>query len=105
MGWNYDHAPYEERVHLSALQLDNLSRQVAHVVTSKDWRIVLPLFDQLQHADGPFDITPSEAGPIANVLRLAACSPRMSDGWDTVAHQLADAADTAAKQREPWHWS
>jgi hypothetical protein len=105
MGWNIDHAPYGETIHRSALQLHNLSREVAHVTTSKQWRIVLPLFDQAQRADGPFDISWREAGPIADVLRLAACDERMPEDWGRDAHRIADAADTAAKQREPWHWS
>jgi hypothetical protein len=105
MGWNIDHAPYDETLYRSATQLHNLSKQVAHVTTAAQWRIVLPLFDQAQRADGPFDISWREAGPIADVLRLAACHDLMPDDWAQFAHKLADAADTAAKHRESWHWS
>jgi hypothetical protein len=105
MGWNIDHAPYDETFHRSALQLENLSKQVAHVTTGAKWRIVLPLFDQAQNAPGPFEFSWREAGPIADVLRLAACHALMPDDWAQDAHKLADAADTAAKRRESWRWS
>jgi hypothetical protein len=105
MGWTIDHAPYDETIHRSALQLHNLAAQVAHVTSGRDWRIVRALFDQAARADGPFDIPWSQAGSIADVLRLAACHSRMPADWGRFAHELADAADRAAKQREPWHWS
>ncbi|MFJ4412590.1 hypothetical protein [Streptomyces sp. NPDC088910] len=104
MGWSISHAPYGEIVYRSATQLTNLGSQVAHVSSARDWRVVLPLFDRVQRATGPFEITWAEAGRMADVLKLAACHSRMPDDWGQFAHQLADAADTAAKQREPWLW-
>jgi hypothetical protein len=104
MGWTIDHAPYGETVYRSAAQLGNLSKQVAHVTTSHQWRIVLPMFDQAQNADGPFEVSWREAGPIADVLRLAACHALMPEDWAKDAHKLADAADDAAKHRESWKW-
>lgn len=105
MGWTIDHAGYGETLRWSAKQLDNLSKQIAHAVTAAQWRIVLPLFDQAQRADGPFEITWREAAPIADVLHLAACSSLMPEDWADFTHTLAAAADRAAKAREPWRWS
>lgn len=105
MGWNISHAPYGETIRRSATSLDNLGKQLAHVMTGRDLRLVLPLFKQAQRAGGPFDISWAEAGRMADALNLAAAHPLMPADWGELAGQIAAAADRAAKAREPWHWS
>lgn len=104
MGWTISHAPYDETLSRSALQLHNLARYVADSTSSRDWRSVKPMFDQAEHADGPFAFGWAQAGRIADVLRLAAADARMPRDWADFASKLAAAADRAASRRELWRW-
>jgi hypothetical protein len=103
MGWTISHAPYGETIRRSALSIGNLGRELAHVMPSRDWRTVAFLFTP--KSGDPFDVAPADAGRIANALNLAAVHPLMPADWGELARQIAAAADTAAKNREPWHWS
>jgi hypothetical protein len=105
MGWTISHAPYDETITRSASALHELGRHVAHVLPSRHWKVLRPLFDRAEESGDPFTVDFEQAGPIADALRLAACSARMPDDARRLAHALADAGDTAAKQREPWSWS
>jgi hypothetical protein len=105
MGWSISHAAYGETIYRSALQLDNLARQLAHVMPGRDWRAVRGVFDQAQKADGPFTVSWADAGRIADALNLAVTHPLMPSDWGELTGQIAAAADRAAKDREPWSWS
>ena len=103
MGWTISHAPYGETIRRSATSICNLGTQLAHVMPGRDWRLVRELFEP--KPGDPFDVDWRRAGLIADALNLAAVHPLMPADWGELARQIAAAADTAAKNREPWHWS
>lgn len=104
MGWTISHAPYDETITRSVTSIATLARHVAHVVPSREWRKARPLFAAADTSREPIELGWYQAGEIANVLRLAAADARMPDDVAATANALADAAETAAKNREPWIW-
>ncbi|MFI0900531.1 hypothetical protein [Streptomyces sp. NPDC020983] len=99
MGWSYG-GPTR-----SALQFENLARQVAHVLPSGLWRTARVLFDRVKRADGPFEIAPWDAHRIGVALLAAATHPKMPADWGRFARDVAAAADAAAGAGTPWRWS
>lgn len=100
MGWSYG-GPNR-----SALQFENLAREVARVLPAGSLRrAAQSMFDRVQRADGPFSFSPREAHGIGVALLAAGTSPRMPVDWGKFALDIADAADAAANSNRPWRWS
>jgi hypothetical protein len=89
----------------SALQLEQLAQQMAHVLPARQWRIVQGLFDAVAHADGPFVFDASVAYRYAEVFRAAAAHPKMPADWGRFALDVADHASAAIRSGRPWRWS
>jgi hypothetical protein len=107
MGWTISHGT--TTLYRSAGAMGDVARHVAHVLPATDWRIVQPMFDLAQCADGPFTIHADQAGRIGRLLHKAANHPLMpkagadcSAGW---VRELADAAQQAARTGQSWQWS
>jgi hypothetical protein len=99
MGWSYG-GPTR-----SALQFDNLAREVAHVLPARQWRPLRGMFERVSRADGPFTVSPSDAKRFGEALRSAAGHPKVDAGWAAFALDIATAADAAANCGRPWRWS
>ena len=83
--------------------MDNLARQLAHVLSAADWRSVRYLFDR--PSGEPFTVPPGDAGRAAEVLHRASAHRLMPDDWSAAVHELAETADRAAGAGEPWAWT
>lgn len=104
MGINVSHGsnPWgEER--RSALTIENLGHQLAHVLPARDWNQVRHLFDG--HFCGELAIDPATAGRIADILRAAAEHHLMPREWAREADKFANAARRASRAGETWNWS
>lgn len=99
MGWSYG-GPTR-----SALQMEQLAQQMAHVLPARQWRTVRTLFDAVQHGDGPFVFDAVMAYRYAEVFRAAAAHPKMPAGWAAFALDIADHASAAIRSDRPWRWS
>lgn len=86
----------------SALTVANLGKQLAHVLPSRDWRVLAPFFDG-RFADQAH-IPPATARAMAQALRKASDHKLMPPDWASDARLFANAADRAATAGEPWHW-
>ena len=113
MGWSISHGNSPRGTNYrSASAMHDVGKQVAHLVSGREWRTVAKLFNLANSGDGPFSIPPREAGKMATVLRKAADHPLMPARFigeslvsAAAVRELADAADRAASTRQPWRWS
>ncbi|WP_037918700.1 DUF7739 domain-containing protein [Actinacidiphila yeochonensis] len=104
MSWAISHAPYGERLRLADRRLDAVERAVVQLTTTREWRAIRVLADGIR-GRREFALGWAEAGQAEDVLRLAACHPRMDTDVADDVHALADAAGSAAKSRQPWAWT
>ncbi len=99
MGWSYG-GPTR-----SALQMEQLGQQMAHVLPARQWRTVRTLFDAVEHGDGPFVFDAVVAYRYAEVFRAAAAHSKMPADWGRFALDVADHASAAIRSGRPWRWS
>ena len=103
MGWNVSHGTNANgEFRRSYTSMSNLAQQLAHVLSTSDWRSIAYLFNR--PSGDPFTVAPAEASRVADVLRTAAVHRLMPGDWGATADELADAADRAAYAGEPWTW-
>ncbi|MCT9092871.1 hypothetical protein N4G70_28960 [Streptomyces sp. ASQP_92] len=100
MGISISHGVQSTR---SALTISNLGQQLAHVLSATEWRELADLFD------GGFadvaSIPPREAGRIGELLHKAARHRLMGAEWSSLAVEIGDAAQRAARAGQNWEWS
>ncbi|MBT2477624.1 hypothetical protein [Streptomyces sp. ISL-94] len=104
MGINISHGsnPWgQER--LSYTSHANLGKQIAHVLTSSDWRKIQHLFTGRLPDD--LLISPAQAGQIADVFAKAAQHPKMPRDWADTVRRWSAAGYRASQNGEPWSWS
>lgn len=86
----------------SALTISNLGQQLAHTLSSREWSEISDLFG------GRFDdianIPPRDAGRIADLLHKAAKHRLMDPEWGSLAVEIGDAAQRAARAGQYWEW-
>lgn len=87
----------------SATTIGNLGQQLAHVLSSREWREIADLFDG-RLADVA-SIPPGEAGRIGDLLHKAARTRLMPADWGSLAIEIGDAAHRAACAGQNWEWS
>lgn len=87
----------------SALTIENLGKQLAHTLSSSEWREVAYLFDGRLHT--PLHTPPQQAGRIADLLFKAARSRAMDSEWGQLANLLAASAQRAANASQNWEWN
>ncbi|WP_262062633.1 hypothetical protein [Streptomyces sp. STR69] len=103
MGWNISHGTNPNgEVRRSYTSVDNLAKQLAHVLPAADWRSIAYVFNR--PSGDPFTVLPHEADRIANILMRAAHAPLTPRNWQGEAEAFAMAAATAADADEPWIW-
>ena len=88
----------------SALQMQQLSQQMAHVLTGSQWRAARGLFDLTERAGGPFRVSPDDTYWIVEAFRAAAAHPEMPAGWAEFAREVADKGTDALRAGQPWRW-
>lgn len=89
----------------SALQMEQLGQQMAHVLPARQWRTVQVLFDAVEAPGGPFVFDAGQAYRYAEVFRAAAAHPKMPSDWAAFALDIADHASAAIRSGQPWRWS
>jgi hypothetical protein len=87
----------------SALTISNLGHQLAHTLTSSEWREISHLFDG--HLTVPVYTPPTQAGRIGNLLNKAADHRAMDPEWAQLATLLAGSAHRAARAGQNWEWT
>ncbi|MGW2861923.1 DUF7739 domain-containing protein [Streptomyces sp. NPDC001205] len=87
----------------SALTISNLGKQLAHVLSAREWREIADLFDG--HLAGEVSVAPHEAGRIGELLHKAARHQLMDAEWGILAVEIGDAATRAARAGQNWEWS
>jgi hypothetical protein len=114
MGWTISHGTTTRSGNLyrSASAMGDVARHVSHILSASEWREVQGLFRQANSGRGPFAISPRDAARMAELLHKAATDRRMPkrDSKDDLCcsawvHELADAAQHAARTGQPWQWS
>ncbi|MFE4857349.1 hypothetical protein [Streptomyces sp. NPDC056670] len=100
MGFNVSHGTKGPQ---SATTISNLGQQLAHVLSAREWREIADLFDA-RFADIA-SIPPREAGRIGELLHKAARHRLMGAEWASLAVELGDAAQRAARAGQNWEWS
>lgn len=87
----------------SATTIALLGKQLAHALTSSEWREIDDLFG------GRFSdvasIPPHEAGRIGDLLHKAASHRVMDPEWGELATLLGHAAKRAARACQNWEWT
>lgn len=87
----------------SATIISNLGEQLAHVLSAREWRELVDLFDG-RLADVA-SIPPREAGRIGELLHKAARHRLMGAEWASLAVEIGDAAQRASRAGQNWEWS
>lgn len=114
MGWTISHGTTTRSgtLYRSASAMSDVARHVSHILSGAEWREVQGLFQRANSGTGPFTIPPREADRIAVLLHKAANDRRMPkrDSEDDLCcaawvHELADAAQHAARTGQPWTWN
>jgi hypothetical protein len=104
MGINISHGSNQwGQERLSYTSHANLGRQLAHVLSSKDWREIRDLFSGRLPDD--LLISPDRAGRIATVFARAASHPKMPADWAETVRRWSVAGSRASAAGEPWSWS
>lgn len=104
MGWNISHGTNQYgEMRRSCTTMDNLGKQLSHVLPARTWRTLKPLF--ARRSGDPFTVSPRDAGRMADALRAAARNQLLPTDWSLTAVELAEAAARAAAARQPWEWS
>ncbi|MFE7510166.1 hypothetical protein ACFU8I_02895 [Streptomyces sp. NPDC057540] len=99
MGYRISHNGTQST--LSALQIENLGKEVKRAAGFTDWRTLKPLFTPRR--DGYEEIDPKQAGRYGAALLKSAA--KMPDGWAEIARRIGQSAQTAARANESWVWS
>lgn len=86
----------------SAATIENLGKQLAHALTSREWREISSLFDGRLYT--PIHTPPAEAARIGDLLLKAANSRVMDPEWVQLATLIGGAAHRAARSGEAWIW-
>lgn len=87
----------------SALTIANLGQQLAHTLTSREWREISDLFDG--RLTVPVNVPAHEAGRVGDLLHKAASSRLMDPEWHQLATLIGDAAHRAARAGQTWEWT
>ncbi|MER6098367.1 hypothetical protein ABT154_21415 [Streptomyces sp. NPDC001728] len=99
MGYRISHNGTQST--LSALQIENLGKEVKRAAGFTDWRTLKPLF--APRRDGYEEIDPKQASRYGNALLKSAA--KMPDDWAQIARQIGQSAQAAASANEMWVWS
>ncbi|MGW2920399.1 DUF7739 domain-containing protein [Streptomyces angustmyceticus] len=103
MGWTISHGTEANGlISPSYRSISVLGQHLAYVLPARDWRSMAPAFGN--RSGDPFTVPAAKAAHIAGLLRVAAGHRLMPHDRAQLARQLADAADRAAKARQPWEW-
>ncbi|MFF8784809.1 hypothetical protein [Streptomyces sp. NPDC015125] len=103
MAWNISHGTdRNNEVLASYSHMGSLREHLAHVLSSREWRVLKPAFGM--RTGDPFSVFPRDAGRMATVLTAAATHRLMPAEFAKTARDLADAAGRAANARQPWEW-
>jgi hypothetical protein len=84
--------------------LAEFGRELAYVLSSRDWRTVRHLFDGKRLSDDEL-VPPATARKIADILSKAATHPKITPQGARDARDFSAAAAYAASLGEPWVWS
>lgn len=84
--------------------LAEFGRELAYVLSARDWRAIRHLFDGKRMSDDEL-VDPATAARIAKILSKAAGDPKISPAGAKDACEFAAAASLAARLGEPWTWS
>ncbi|MFC8009132.1 DUF7739 domain-containing protein [Streptomyces cinereoruber] len=99
MGYRISHDGTEST--LSALQIENLGREVKRAAGLAGWMSLRPLF--APRRDGYEEIPPAQAAKYGKALLKVA--GKLPDGWGKVARQIGESAERAARANQAWVWS
>lgn len=104
MGLNISHGSNQwGQERLSYTSVAAMGEQIAHVVSSRDWRTVQHLFSGRLPDD--YLISPRDAGKIADIFAKAASHQKMPRDWADTIRRWAAAGYRAWQAGEPWSWS
>lgn len=105
MGMHISHGTNQYgQIYRSYTGIAEFGRDLAYVLSARDWRTIRWLFDGHRKTDDEL-VSPAKAKQIAAVLRKAAGHPKISADGAKDAREFATAADLAARLGEPWAWS
>ncbi|PVC73489.1 hypothetical protein [Streptomyces sp. CS081A] len=99
MGYRISHGGTEST--LSALQIENLGREVKRAAGLTGWMTLRPLF--APRRDGYDEIAPAQAAKYGKALLKVA--DKLPGGWGKVARRIGESALRAASAGELWVWS
>jgi hypothetical protein len=100
MGISISHGAPSTR---SATTIENLGKQLAHALSSSEWREVAYLFDG--RISMPVSTPPGQASRVAAILEKAAASRAMEPEWGQLAALIAASARRADAAGEDWEWT
>ncbi|KOU30204.1 hypothetical protein ADK53_28720 [Streptomyces sp. WM6373] len=105
MGYSISHGSNPNgQLHRSYSGLAEFGRELAYVLSARDWRTVRHLFDGKRLSDDEL-VPPATARKVADILSKAATHPKITPEGARDAREFSAAASRAARHGEPWMWS